>query len=61
MGHGTDPKFYVITVEVPDDIADSAFKQANLDGIGDARYLDVDTLNQHGKIKEINSIRVQCH
>ena len=61
MGHGTDSKFYILKVEVPDDIADSAFKHANLDGIGDARYLDVDTLNQHGKITEVNSTRVKCH
>jgi hypothetical protein len=57
MGHGTDTKFYVLTVEIPDDIADSAFRSTNLDNIGDARYLDTDVLNQEGEIKRVNSIR----
>lgn len=61
MGHGADAKFYVVKVEVPDDIANSAFRHTNLDGIGDARYFDVDTLNQHGKIKQVNSVRARSH
>ena len=60
MGHGSDTKFYILTIEIPDNIATTSFKHSNLDGIGDAQYFDVDTLNQHGKIIEVNSIRTKC-
>jgi RHS repeat-associated protein len=59
MGHGTDTKFYVVKVEVPDHIADAAFKNPHLDGIGAARYLEVVDLNEHGKLTEVTSVRVE--
>ena len=60
MGHGSDPKFYVVRVEVPDDVAEAAFKRQNLDNIGNARYLEVDDLNRHALITQRSSIRVRC-
>ena len=61
MGHGTDTKFYVVKVEVPDDIAEAAFKHTNLDGIGNARYIEVDDLNKYGEVKQVNSVRAGNH
>jgi len=61
MGHGTDTKFYVVKVEVPDDIAGTAFKHTNLDGIGNARYIEVDDLNKYGEVKQVNSVRAGNH
>ena len=59
MGHGTDTKFYVVKVEVPDHVADAAFSNPRLDGIGPAKYLEVADLNAHGKIAEVTSVRVE--
>ena len=59
MKHGTDAKFYVVKVHVPDNVAEAAFKHANLDGIGDARYLEVDVLNQHATLTEIHAVRAK--
>lgn len=60
MGHGSDSKFYVVRVEVPDDVADVALRRQNLDNIGNARYLEVDELNRHARITQRSSIRVRC-
>ncbi len=60
MGHGADSKFYVVKFEVDDAVADGAYKVKNLDGIGDARAIDVDKLNGNTKIKGVNSQRVKC-
>ena len=59
MKHGTDAKFYVVKFHVPDHVAESAFKHANLDGIGDARHLEVDVLNRHAALAEVHSVRAK--
>ncbi|OTQ26682.1 hypothetical protein B6D03_13545 [Gilliamella apicola] len=48
MGHGGD--FRVVQVSVPDNIADAAYKNPRLDGIGKARFIDNVVLNK-AKIK----------
>ena len=59
IGHGADTKFYVIEVDIPDNIVKKAFRVSdNLDGIGAASYFEVEDLNNNSvKIKSRNSIR----
>ncbi|EPK6346896.1 hypothetical protein O8Q47_000298 [Proteus mirabilis] len=46
MGHGGD--FRVVQVNVPDHIADAAYKNPRLDGIGKARFIENAVLNDAG-------------
>ena len=59
MGHGVDPKFYVVEVDIPEDIIKKAFRvSSNHDGIGAASYFEVADLNSGGvTIKSRNTIR----
>src|SRR5262245_53135076 len=38
------PPFHLVEVEMPVDVADQMFRLPNLDGIGPARYADIDQL-----------------
>ncbi|WP_159295626.1 RHS repeat domain-containing protein [Tenacibaculum maritimum] len=58
MGHGDDSKFYVVKFDVDDTVADKAYKVKGLDGIGNARAIDVEDLNGNTKMKKVNSHRV---
>ncbi len=49
MGHGGET-FKVVQVEVPDNVANNMHIDPHLDGIGPARYADLEDLNNHGKI-----------
>ena len=61
LGHGNDPKFYIVEVEIPDDIAEKLHSQERLDGVkGKSKYAEVDTLNKHGKIKRVHTKRKIC-
>ncbi|WP_275382092.1 hypothetical protein [Xenorhabdus bovienii] len=44
MGHGGD--FRVVQIHVPDRVANAAYSVKNLDGIGNARYIEVTDLNK---------------
>lgn len=44
MGHG-EGAFRVVQVDVPDDIAGKMHKDPHLDGIGPARYAEIEDLN----------------
>ena len=58
MGHGVDPKFYVLEVDIPDNIVNNAYRKGSLDGIGPASYFEVKDLNNDSvKIKSRNSVR----
>ncbi len=59
MGHGSDIKFYVVEVDIPDNIVDNAYRvSGKYDNIGAASYFEVDDLNSEGvKIKSRNTIR----
>lgn len=59
MGHGVDPKFYVLEVDIPDNIVNSSYRvSGNHDGIGAASYFEVEDLNHDSvKIKSRNSVR----
>lgn len=59
MGPGSDIKFYVIEVDIPDNIVDNAYRVSGKhDGIGAASYFEVDDLNSEGvKIRSRNTIR----
>jgi RHS repeat-associated protein len=60
MGHGGD-KFHVVEVDVPDNIAKKMHTQSNLDGIGSARYAEVEDLNNSKvKIKSSKTIDAKC-
>lgn len=57
------PKFYVVEVDIPDEIVDRAFRvPGNHDGIGAASYFEVDDLNSEVvKIRSRNTIRADCN
>ncbi|MGE8036300.1 hypothetical protein B1B04_18685 [Lysinibacillus sp. KCTC 33748] len=59
MGHGVDPKFYVVEVDIPDNIVDKAFRASGKhDGIGAAFYFEVADLNHNSvTVKSRNSVR----
>lgn len=56
MGHN-DSKFYVVEVDIPDDVVNKAERSSNLDGIGDAAYFKKGDLNESATIKSRNSVR----
>lgn len=59
LGHGVDPKFYVLEVDIPENIVNKAFRASgNHDGIGASSYFEVADLNQDSvTVKSRNSVR----
>lgn len=59
IGHGVDPKFYVLEVDIPDNIVNRAFRASgNHDGIRAASYFEIEDLNSDSvAIKSRNSVR----
>lgn len=59
MGHGVDSKFYILEVDIPDNIVEKAFRNfGKHDGIGPASCFEIEDLNSDSvTIKSRNSIR----
>ena len=60
MGHGADSKFYVVEVDIPENIVKKSYRvSGNHDTIGPSSCFDMEDLNDKSvKLKRRNSIRV---